>query len=45
MKTTIIDGELGWYGNINFMGRSIADANAIRLDSSDFATQLIDVLE
>lgn len=45
MQTAIIDQKLSWYGNINFIGRPLADANAIRLESTDFATQLIEVLE
>ena len=45
MHTAIIDQKLSWYGNINFIGRPLADANAIRLKSPDFAMQLIEVLE
>ena len=45
MQTAIIDQRLSWYGNINFIGRPLADANAIRLESPDFAMQLIEVLE
>ena len=45
MQTAVIDQKLSWYGNINFVGRPLAEANAIRLESPDFATQLIEVLE
>ena len=45
MQTCIIDQKLSWYGNINFIGSPLADSNAIRLESPDFATKLIEVLE
>ena len=45
MQTAIIDQKLSWYGNLNFIGRPLADSNAIRLESPDFATNLIVALE
>ncbi|MCH5218573.1 MAG: DEAD/DEAH box helicase family protein [Muribaculaceae bacterium] len=45
MQTAIIDQMLSWYGNINFIGRPLAEANAIRLESPDFAMRLLESLE
>lgn len=40
----VIDKKLCWYGNINFIARQTADTTAIRLNSSSFATILLDAL-
>lgn len=45
MQVAIIDQHIGWYGSINFIGTSIEDATSIRLDSSDFASSLLDALK
>lgn len=42
--SAIIDRKHTWYGNINFIGRPLADSNAIRLESPDFATTLLAAL-
>lgn len=45
MRCAIIDRHIGWYGDVNFVGRSLPDTNVIRIQSSDFASALIDVLD
>lgn len=42
LNCAVIDGKLGWYGSINFAGRSIKDSTAIRLRNSEFCTALTD---
>lgn len=42
LNCAVIDGKLGWYGSINFAGRSIKDSTAIRLHDSEFCTALTD---
>ena len=44
MQCAVIDQRIGWYGNVNLIGRSIADANVIRMATSKFANALIDAL-
>ena len=44
MQCAIIDQRIGWYGSVNLIGRSIADANVIRMATSEFAKALIDAL-
>jgi len=44
MQAGIIDQHIGWYGSINFIGKSIEDATSIRLDSPDFASSLFDAM-
>lgn len=44
MQCTVIDQRTGWYGNVNLIGRSLADTNVIRMNSSDFANALLDAL-
>lgn len=44
MQCAVIDQHLCWYGSVNLMGRSIADATSIRITSSDFASALLDAL-
>lgn len=40
----VIDKTLCWYGNFNLIGRQKSDTSAIRLNSSDFANNLLDAL-
>lgn len=44
MQCAVIDQHLCWYGSVNLMGRSIADATSICITSSDFASALLDAL-
>lgn len=44
MNCAIIDQSLGWYGSVNLIGRSLTDTNVIRMQSSDLANALLDVL-
>ena len=44
MQCAVIDQNLCWYGSVNLMGRSIADATSIRITSSDFASALLDAI-
>lgn len=44
MQCAIIDQNIGWYGSVNLMGRSLADTNVIRMVSSDLANALMDAL-
>ena len=44
MSCAIIDCRIGWYGNVNFVARSLPDANAICIQSADFASALLDVI-
>lgn len=44
MNCAVIDQSLGWYGSVNFIGRSLTDANVIRMQSSDLANALLETL-
>ena len=44
MNCAVIDQRLGWYGSVNLIGRSHSDTNVIRMQSSDFANALLEVL-
>lgn len=44
MQCSVIDQRTGWYGSVNLMGRSLADTNVIRMNSSDFVNALLDAL-
>lgn len=44
MQYAVIDQRTGWYGSVNLIGRSLADTNVIRMNSSDFANALMDAL-
>lgn len=44
MQCAVIDQRTGWYGSVNLIGRSLADTNVIRMNSSDFANALLDAL-
>lgn len=44
MQCAVIDLRIGWYGSVNLIGRSLADANVIRMATSEFANALIDAL-
>jgi len=39
----IIDGEIVWYGSMNFLSRAIDDDNLIRLKSKDAAQELMEM--
>ncbi len=45
MQCAIIDQRIGWYGSVNLIGRSFANANVIRMVTSEFATTLLDALD
>lgn len=44
MQCAVIDQRIGWYGSVNLIGRSLADANVIRMATPEFANALIDAL-
>lgn len=44
MQCAVIDQRIGWYGSVNLIGRSLADTNVIRLETSEFANALVDAL-
>lgn len=44
MQSAVIDQRIGWYGSVNLIGHSIADANIIRMTSPEFTNALIDAL-
>lgn len=44
MRCAIIDQRIGWYGSINLIGRSLPDANVIRMATSEFAETLLDAV-
>ncbi len=44
MQCAVIDQNLCWYGSVNLIGHSIADATSIRITSPDFASALLDAL-
>lgn len=44
MQCAVIDQRIGWYGNVNLIGRSPADTNVIRMETSEFANILFDAL-
>ena len=45
MNCAVIDQNLGWYGSVNLIGRSLTDTNVIRMQSSDFADVLLETLD
>lgn len=45
MQCAVIDQRIGWYGSVNLIGHSLADANIIRMTTSEFATLLLDALD
>lgn len=44
MQCAVIDQRIGWYGGVNLICHSIADANVIRMTSLKFTNALIDAL-
>lgn len=44
LNCAVIDSAIGWYGSVNFCGRSFADTTAIRLADATFCTNLLDCL-
>ena len=44
MQCAVIDQRIGWYGSVNLIGHSLADANVIRMTTPEFANALIDAL-
>lgn len=44
MQCAVIDQRIGWYGSVNLIGRSLADANVIRMATSEFANALFEAL-
>lgn len=44
MQCAIIDQRIDWYGSVNLIGRSFANASVIRMATSEFANALIDAL-
>lgn len=45
MQCAVIDQRIGWYGSVNLVGHSLADASVIRMATSEFATILFDALD
>ena len=44
MQCAIIDQRIGWYGSVNLIGHYLADANVIRMTTSEFTNALIEAL-
>lgn len=44
MQCAVIDQHIGWYGSVNLIGHSFANANVLRMTTSEFANTLIDAL-
>ena len=44
MQCAIIDQRIGWYGNVNLVGKSIMDATTIRIKFPEFADTLLEAL-
>lgn len=44
MQCAVIDQSIGWYGSVNLMGHSLADANVIRIATSEFTNAMIEAL-
>ncbi len=44
LNCAVIDNTTGWYGSVNFCGRTLPDATSIRLQDSYFCASLIDCL-
>ena len=44
MQCAVIDQRIGWYGSVNLVGHSLADAGVIRMATSEFANALIEAL-
>lgn len=44
MQCAVIDQRIGWYGSVNLIGRSLADANVIRVATSEFTNALFEAL-
>lgn len=44
LNCAVIDNAIGWYGSVNFCGRSLADTTAIRLADATFCSNLLDCL-
>lgn len=44
IQCVVIDQRIGWYGSVNLIGRSLADANVVRMTSPEFTNALIDAL-
>lgn len=44
IQCAVIDQRIGWYGSVNLIGRSLADANVVRMTSPEFTNALIDAL-
>lgn len=45
MQCAVIDQDVGWYGSVNLVGKSIMDATSIRFDSTDFTASLFDAMQ
>lgn len=44
-KFTVIDGELVWYGSVNFLSFGISEESIMRFTNADIASQLIDTVQ
>lgn len=44
MQCAVIDQHICWYGSVNLLGRSLADTNIIRMNSSELAIALMEAL-
>lgn len=45
MHCAVIDRQLGWYGSVNLLGRSMSGATSMRMKSTAFASALLSALE
>ena len=44
-KFTVIDGEVVWYGSVNFLSFGISEESIMRFTNADIAGQLIDTVQ
>lgn len=44
LNCAIIDNTIGWYGSVNFCGRTLPNATAILLQDASFCTSMLDCL-
>lgn len=45
MSCAVIDQRIGWYGSVNLIGRSMADATIIRMKSPELTDALLEALK
>lgn len=45
MQCAVIDRHIGWYGNVNLLGRPLPDNTTIRMTSSDLTSALLAAID